>query len=310
MPQKTIGDFFSTPKRAKVPAETDEDNEKVQLPSISQKTNPSTDKNNTDDGNDDNSNDKTTDQKKRKSMGRDETAVDISTVTFDTLELALPPDWRHALRGEFTKPYWIKLKKLLAAEAEKKTEIFPPLPHIFSAFHLCAFDDIKVVIIGQDPYHDNNQAMGLAFSVPKTLRLIPPSLKNIYKELQNDIPSITIPTHGDLTSWATQGVFLINTALTVEAHKANSHAKFGWLEFTDAVVNILAKKNKLAWVLWGAPAKTKAKNVNAKTNFIHSSVHPSPLSASRGFFGTSPFTKVNTYLKSQSVAPIQWQLPL
>lgn len=256
------------------------------------------------DNNEPNSENKSTNpQPREKNNESDTPKID----SFLSLENLLPQDWRDALSAEFSKPYWKSLVTSLQKEKDAKEKIFPPIDLIFTAFRACPLNDIKVVIIGQDPYHDDDQAMGLSFSVPQTLRKLPPSLKNIYKELSTDIAGYKAPAHGDLTSWANQGVFLLNTVLTVRAHQANSHAKLGWIQFTDAVVKVLSTKKNIVWMLWGKPAEKKASIVNKSQNCILVSVHPSPLSASRGWFGSGHFSKANAYLKSIEKEPIQWQ---
>ena len=182
--------------------------------------------------------------------------------------------------------------------------VYPAPANIFNAFNLCPLDKVKVVIIGQDPYHEPGQAHGLCFSVlPPTP--IPPSLVNIYKEIENDLgrPS---KTHGDLTSWAEQGVLLLNATLTVQAHLAASHAGKGWEQFTDAVIRAVAKQENIVYMLWGAYAQRKAEFVNPEKNLILKSVHPSPLSASRGFFGNHHFSRANEYLTEHGKIPIDW----
>ena len=182
--------------------------------------------------------------------------------------------------------------------------IYPAPANIFNAFNLCPLDKVKVVIIGQDPYHEPGQAHGLCFSVLPPTK-IPPSLVNIYKEIQNDLghPSVT---QGDLTSWAKQGVLLLNATLTVQAHLAASHAGKGWEHFTDAVIREVAKRNNIVYMLWGAYAQKKAEFVNPDKNLILKSVHPSPLSASRGFFGNHHFSRANQYLVEHGKTPIEW----
>ena len=212
--------------------------------------------------------------------------------------------WKTALTDEFNKEYFIKLTDFVRGEYLSGKAVYPAPANIFNAFNLCPLDKVKVVIIGQDPYHEPGQAHGLCFSVlPPTP--IPPSLVNIYKEIENDLgrPS---KTHGDLTSWAEQGVLLLNATLTVQAHLAASHAGKGWEQFTDAVIRAVAKQENIVYMLWGAYAQRKAEFVNPEKNLILKSVHPSPLSASRGFFGNHHFSRANEYLTEHGKIPIDW----
>jgi len=187
-------------------------------------------------------------------------------------------------------------------------EIFPPVKQVFRCFELCPRDKLKVVLLGQDPYHDNGQAEGLCFSVSKGIPL-PSSLKNMFKEATDDV-GFRPPRHGSLIHWATQGVLLLNTALTVEAHKANSHSKFGWHAFTDAVIKSISKNETgVVFVLWGKEAQKKKLLIDQTKHKIIESAHPSGLSASRGFFGSKPFSKVNQCLRSVGKDPIDWQIP-
>jgi uracil-DNA glycosylase len=226
------------------------------------------------------------------------------------LELSqLPPDWLQFLGDELTKPYFRRLKAFLSSERSKGCKIFPPESAIYTWARLCSFSSIKVVIIGQDPYHNDNQAMGLCFSVPKRER-IPPSLLNIYKELASDIPGFRPPSHGDLSNWAQQGVLLLNTSLTVRAHEPASHAGQGWEAFTDAVIRTInAHKRNVVFILWGNHAQKKAHMIDRGRHLVLSGVHPSPLSANRGFFGCHHFSKANEYLKEHGIDPVDWQLP-
>ena len=201
------------------------------------------------------------------------------------------PAWKKLLSAEFEKPYMQKLEETLKKEYETKT-IYPKKENIFSAFNLTSFEKIKVVIIGQDPYHGPNQAHGLCFSVQKGVK-IPPSLANIYKELENDM-GLKPPIHGNLESWAHEGVLLLNALLTVEDGKPMSHKNLGWDQFTDRVIDIInEKKENVVFLLWGAPAQKKAKNVDEKKHCVLKAVHPSPLSSYRGFFGCQHFSKCN-----------------
>ncbi len=229
-------------------------------------------------------------------------------ISFANLEELVPNDWAEVLKAEFKKPYWAKLKQELMTREKAKEEIFPPLEKVFAAMQHCPFKNVRVVIIGQDPYHDNGQAEGLCFSVPKGIST-PSSLQNIYKELVNDIPGFKKPNHGNLIGWADQGVLLLNTSLTVKAHVANAHKSIGWQEFTQAIINAVAKETKnVVWLLWGAYAKGKAKNVDPKVHKLLEAPHPSGLSAHKGFFGCKHFSKCNEYLKSHGLQPIDWQV--
>ena len=220
------------------------------------------------------------------------------------MNVKIEQSWKDALSGEFDKDYFIKLTDFVRNEYLSGKAIYPAPANIFNAFNLCPLDKVKVVIIGQDPYHEPGQAHGLCFSVLPPTK-IPPSLVNIYKEIQNDLghPSVT---QGDLTSWAKQGVLLLNATLTVQAHLAASHAGKGWEHFTDAVIREVAKRNNIVYMLWGAYAQKKAEFVNPDKNLILKSVHPSPLSASRGFFGNHHFSRANQYLVEHGKTPIEW----
>ena len=212
-------------------------------------------------------------------------------------------DWYEALKGEFKKPYYKKLFDTVNQEY-KTQRIFPPANDIFNAFHLTPLKEVKVVILGQDPYHNYGQAHGLCFSVQKGVQ-VPPSLVNIYQELHDDL-GCSIPNHGCLTKWAEQGVLMLNTVLTVRAHQANSHRGIGWEEFTDAAIQVLNTQDRP--ILWGAPAQKKEKMLNNPQHLILKAPHPSPLSAYRGFFGSKPFSQTNEFLKKHGVAPVDWQI--
>lgn len=218
--------------------------------------------------------------------------------TYEGIEATLPIDWYERLAHVFAGKAWRKLcKRLDACEAT----IFPPKSQTFAAFELTPFEDTRVVILGQDPYHDDGQAHGLSFSVQDGVK-IPPSLRNIFKELGKDQP-----TNGNLEAWAHQGVLLLNTVLTVEAHKAGSHRKWGWEELTDAVIEALNEREEpVVFMLWGNPAKAKKKLITAPQHMVLESVHPSPLSAYRGFFGCGHFKACNAALKELGLAPITW----
>ena len=220
----------------------------------------------------------------------------------------LPESWRDALADEFAAPYFHALKDFLVEERRTHT-VYPPAPDVFNALRFTPLEDVKVFILGQDPYHGAGQAHGLSFSVRPGVR-VPPSLQNIYKELQTDLPGFTPPRHGYLRAWAEQGVLLLNAVLTVRAGEANSHAGKGWEGFTDAVIRAVnAKPERVVFVLWGAYARKKAKLITGKQHVIIESAHPSPLSMAR-FMGSRPFSKVNAALEEAGEAPIDWQLPL
>lgn len=211
--------------------------------------------------------------------------------------------WDNILYDEINKEYFIKLRKHIIEERKTK-QIFPLKEDLFSAFKLTDFNDIKVVIIGQDPYHEEKEAMGLAFSVRQGIKC-PPSLVNIFKELYNDLNIKR--TNTDLTDWAKQGVFLINTVLTVEKSKPNSHKNIGWEIFTDNIIKLISeKKENIVFVLWGENAKLKQHIINLKKHYIISSSHPSPFSANRGFFGSKPFSKINIYLVDHGIKEINF----
>ena len=225
------------------------------------------------------------------------------------MELTLPGAWGALLQEETQKPYWRALSKRVD-EAYETGEVFPPREAIFSAFELTPPERVRVVILGQDPYHEPGQANGLAFSVNPGIKL-PPSLQNIYKELESDLGIPAVKT-GDLTPWARQGVFLLNTALSVQVHKANSHKDFGWQAFTDAVIAALGSlPQPVACILWGAQAQKKAAIIrqSAYPRLILESPHPSPLSAYRGFFGSRPFSRANAFLLSCGFPAIDWKIP-
>ena len=223
-----------------------------------------------------------------------------------TINPKLSDAWLEVLSDEFKKPYFSSLKEFLLEE-KRHYRIFPKGSNIFSAFHMTAFKDIKVVILGQDPYHGEGQAHGLCFSVQEGI-VHPPSLKNIFKELHDDI-GCEIPRNGMLTHWAEEGVFLMNTVLTVRASQANSHRGRGWEHFTDAVIQKISdEKEHVVFILWGRPAQMKVSLIDATKHLILKAPHPSPLSSFRGFFGSKPFSKTNTYLQSHGIEPIHWCL--
>lgn len=222
-------------------------------------------------------------------------------------EVKLEPGWRSVLATEFEKPYMQELKKFLRAELEAGKTIYPRPSEYFAAFNTTPFDQVKVVILGQDPYHGPGQAHGLCFSVQPKMR-IPPSLQNIFKELERDL-KIAPPSNGTLTKWAKQGVLLLNATLTVEAHQAGSHQGKGWETFTDRAIQALSeKKTGIIFVLWGSFAQKKAALIDSRRHLILQAPHPSPLSAHRGFLGCAHFSQINDRLRSQGVAPIDWNL--
>ena len=215
-------------------------------------------------------------------------------------------DWEELLRPEMEKEYYQNLRKFLINEYKTKT-IYPDMFSLFNALHYTSYRDTKVVILGQDPYHGPNQAHGLAFSVSPGVR-IPPSLRNIYKELSTDL-GCYIPNNGYLKKWADQGVLLLNTSLTVRANNANSHSKIGWEIFTDEIIKLLnEREDPVIFILWGNNAKSKIRLITDQRHYIIKSVHPSPLSANRGFFKSKPFSKVNHILINIGKTPIDWQI--
>lgn len=223
------------------------------------------------------------------------------------MSVQIEDSWHQALASQFTQPYFQQIVGFLKNEKAANKLLFPPGPLIFNAFNTTHFNDVKVVILGQDPYHNNGQAMGLSFSVPEGVAK-PPSLVNIFKELNTDL-NIAIPDTGDLTKWAKQGVLLINAALTVEAHKPMSHCKIGWHEFTNNVIKTLSDSREgLVFMLWGGFAKSKRELIDANKHLILTAAHPSPLSAHNGFFGCKHFSKTNEWLESRGLTPIDWSL--
>ncbi|MCR5587367.1 MAG: uracil-DNA glycosylase [Lachnospiraceae bacterium] len=220
---------------------------------------------------------------------------------------AIENDWYPVLRSEFAKPYYKKLYNFVKDEYSNY-KIYPKADDIFTAFHLTPLSKVKVVILGQDPYHNENQAHGLSFSVPVSQKEIPPSLVNIYKELHDDL-GCYIPNNGNLVKWADEGVLLLNTVLTVRAHQANSHAKQGWEEFTDAVLRAVNEVDRpVVYMLWGRPAQSKIPMLTNPKHLILKSPHPSPLSAYRGFFGCKHFSLANEFLKENGLEEIDWQI--
>ncbi|NER58953.1 uracil-DNA glycosylase [Pseudomonas sp. MAFF212428] len=222
--------------------------------------------------------------------------------------IKLEPSWKEALRAEFEQPYMQQLREFLRQEYAAGKEIYPPGPLIFNALNSTPLDQVKVVILGQDPYHGPGQAHGLCFSVQPGVAA-PPSLVNIYKELQRDL-NIPIPNHGYLQSWAEQGVLLLNTTMTVERAIAASHAKKGWESFTDRVIQRVSEQQpSVVFLLWGKHAQGKATLIDGTRHLVLKSVHPSPLSAYRGFIGCGHFSRANKFLEQHGLAPIEWALP-
>jgi len=224
------------------------------------------------------------------------------------MAVELEPSWLKVLSDEFDKPYMADLRKFLKEEKDAGHKIYPKNADIFNAFNKTPLDKLEVVILGQDPYHGESQAHGLSFSVQKGIT-IPPSLRNIYKELATDIPGFTIPNHGDLTEWAEQGVLLLNASLTVRAASPGSHQKRGWETFTDTVIKKISdEKEGIVFILWGSFAQAKAELIDQKKHHIIKSPHPSPFSADRGFFGSKPFSKTNEILVKEGKKPVDWQI--
>ncbi|HEY9855612.1 MAG TPA: uracil-DNA glycosylase [Stenomitos sp.] len=227
-----------------------------------------------------------------------------STVTIDP---KLHESWKEALADEFQQPYFRDLKAFLLQERQAGHTFYPPGPLIFNALDSTPFDRVKVVILGQDPYHGPGQAHGLSFSVPRGVPA-PPSLANIFKELHADL-GVPVPAHGNLEAWASQGVLLLNATLTVRAHMAASHQNKGWEAFTDAIVRVLNERREgLVFVLWGRSAKDKGKIIDRSRHHVLTAAHPSPLSAHNGFFGCRHFSAINRYLAERGEAPIHWAL--
>lgn len=216
-------------------------------------------------------------------------------------------DWLPAIQGEFRKPYYKELFQFVKEEYNR-TVIYPPSEDIFNALHLTPLHEVKVLILGQDPYHNDNQAHGLSFSVPLSQKEIPPSLQNIYQELHDDL-GCEIPNNGYLEKWAKQGVLLLNTVLTVRAHQANSHKGHGWEQFTDAIIQAVnAQERPIVYLLWGKPAQSKIPMLTNPKHLILQAPHPSPLSAYRGFFGCKHFSRANAFLEANGESPIDWQI--
>lgn len=223
---------------------------------------------------------------------------------FLVLDVRIEDSWKEKLQTEFEKPYFSKLIDFVKNEYRQGT-VYPPGRLIFNAFDLCPFDKVKVVLLGQDPYHEPGQAHGLCFSVNDGVRF-PPSLVNIFKEINSDIGA-PIPTSGNLTRWARQGVLLLNATLTVREHLAGSHQRRGWEEFTDATIKLLSdERDNLVFILWGSYAQSKRVLIDSSRHLVLTSAHPSPLSAHRGFFGNHHFSLTNAYLSEHGIEPIQW----
>lgn len=216
-------------------------------------------------------------------------------------------DWLQAVGAEFKQPYYRQLYQFVREEYSTHV-IYPPADDIFNALHLTPLSEVKVLILGQDPYHNEHQAHGLSFSVLPDQTDIPPSLQNIYKELQDDL-GCRIPNNGYLEKWAKQGVLLLNTVLTVRAHQANSHQGHGWEQFTDAIIRAVNEQDRpIVYMLWGRPAQSKSAMLNNPKHLVLTAPHPSPLSAYRGFFGCRHFSRANEFLEANGVAPIDWQI--
>lgn len=221
------------------------------------------------------------------------------------MQVKIESSWQKVLESEFNKEYFLQLAKFVKEQYQVAT-VYPPPKFIFRAFDLTPFDEVRVIILGQDPYHGEGQANGLAFAVNPGIRL-PPSLQNIYKEIQSDIGKESKAQDGDLEEWAKQGVLLLNSTLTVQAHAAGSHQKKGWEQFTDTIVKVLSEqKENLVFILWGAYAQKKGTVIDRNKHLVLESAHPSPLSARNGFFGSRPFSRTNTYLTRYGKTPISW----
>lgn len=224
------------------------------------------------------------------------------------MAIQIEESWKKVLENEFEKDYMKNLKSFLQKEKESGHVIYPPGNLIFNAFNHTPFDKVKVVLLGQDPYHGKDQAHGLSFSVKKGIP-IPPSLKNIYKELESDIPGFHIPAHGELTKWADQGVLLLNATLTVRAHEPGSHQKKGWEEFTDHAIHELSEQRSgIVFLLWGKYAQSKSTLIDESKHYVLKAAHPSPYSAANGFFGCRHFSKANKILEENGETLIDWQI--
>lgn len=223
------------------------------------------------------------------------------------MDVQIAQSWKEVLQPEFDKPYFEQITQFLKAEKQAGKTIYPPGPFIFNAFNTTPFNEVKVVILGQDPYHNPGQAHGLSFSVPMGVSA-PPSLVNMFKELETDL-NLPRPNHGNLEKWAAQGVLLLNASLTVELNKPMSHSKIGWHDFTNSVIKTLSdKRDKLVFILWGGFAKSKMELIDTKKHYVLTAAHPSPLSAYNGFYGCKHFSKTNTWLEQNGLSPIDWSL--
>lgn len=223
------------------------------------------------------------------------------------MEVQIEQSWKDVLQPEFDKPYFEQITRFLKTEKQAGKTIYPAGKDIFNAFNTTPFAKVKLVILGQDPYHNPGQAHGLSFSVPMGVAA-PPSLVNMFKEIETDL-GIPRPNHGNLEKWAKQGVLLLNASLTVELNQPMSHSKIGWHDFTNSVIRILSeKKDKLVFLLWGGFAKSKLELIDTKKHYVLTAAHPSPLSAYNGFFGCRHFSKANTWLEEQGLSPIDWSL--
>jgi uracil-DNA glycosylase len=230
-----------------------------------------------------------------------------SLIDYEFLLTNLEDSWSKLLQREFSQMYFLKLSQFLTIEYSTR-QVFPPIELVYNWSFLCPLNTVKVIILGQDPYHNDGQAMGLCFSVPVNIPP-PPSLLNIYKELVQDIRGFTAPKHGCLIGWARQGVLLLNTSLTVRAHEATSHSNKGWEQFTDSAIRLLAKNNdNLVFMLWGAHAQKKGQAIDRKKHLVLEAPHPSPLSVHRGFLGCKHFSKANAFLERKGKTPIDWSL--
>jgi uracil-DNA glycosylase len=224
------------------------------------------------------------------------------------MKISIENSWKQALTSEFNQPYFLELVEMLRAEKKSGKQIYPPGSLIFNAFDQTPIEAVRVVILGQDPYHGPGQAHGLSFSVQHGIKP-PPSLVNIFKELKSDIGLVNIPTHGDLSAWAQQGVLLLNASLTVRDNEPNSHANLGWAPFTNAVIEAVSRTcEHVVFILWGKFAQQKSELINEDKHLILASPHPSPFSADKGFFGSKPFSKTNDWLIAHGVDPIDWAL--
>ena len=224
------------------------------------------------------------------------------------MDVKIEPSWKEQLKDEFGKTYFMQIVTHIKTEQATGKVIYPPGNKIFNAFQATPFDKVKVVILGQDPYHGAGQAMGLSFSVPDGVLPLPPSLLNIYKELRNDI-GMPIPTTGNLTHWANQGVLLLNAVLTVRANEAASHSRIGWMDFTDAVIKKISdEKSGVIFLLWGKFAQEKQVLIDQTKHHVFKAAHPSPFSADKGFFGCRHFSTTNEYLRKQGKDPIDWSV--